>query len=169
MSELVRSGMDPNQCERYSRSPLSCTLDNDHAEAFEALVDLGANINAINDGDSDDSNLYDWGYNLSAFHFAVQVGCIKIIELILRKKWANIDSQSHHGFTALHFSAMSGNTQVLRRLLEAGANINATDYLGLTPLDYAIKFQNGDSIRLLDINATVAIYHEGEYKHRIAN
>jgi ankyrin repeat protein len=45
--ELVTYGMSPNSCKQYLRSPLSCTIDNDHADAFEILITLGADINGI--------------------------------------------------------------------------------------------------------------------------
>lgn len=129
-------------------------MDNDHAEAFAALVDLGAELTP---------STRNWSTcNIeppSAFHLAVKLGSINVVNLILRKKWADVNSKSQGGFTALHFAAMLGDTQVLRRLLKAGANINAKDDTEHTALDFAIKHRHVSCIELLnrDGDAIVAV------------
>ena len=44
------------------------------------------------------------------------------------------------GFTALHLSAQAGHADMVRLLLEHGADINARGYKGYTPLHFAISF-----------------------------
>jgi ankyrin repeat protein len=41
--------------------------------------------------------------------------------------------------TPLHFAAINGDIQIVEMLLNRGARINAKNYYGLTPLNYAIK------------------------------
>ena len=41
------------------------------------------------------------------------------------------------GATALHFAAMNGNAEVQTALIKAGANVNAVDHTGFTPLHLA--------------------------------
>ena len=76
--ELVAYGMSPNACERYCWSPLSCTLDNDRASAFETLVNLGADINAIDVYGED---------RVPILHQAASYDCLNIMDLVLKHHW----------------------------------------------------------------------------------
>jgi len=51
---------------------------------------------------------------------------------------ADIDAPGPDGETALHTAAKRGFTEVIRFLVEQGAELNATDRGGRTPLDYAL-------------------------------
>ena len=46
---LIEYGLDPNRRSRKGRgkTPLDCTLDNDHVETFQALLRLGAKLDPI--------------------------------------------------------------------------------------------------------------------------
>jgi ankyrin repeat protein len=61
----------------------------------------------------------------------------------------NLDFRDALGRTPLHYAAMSGNQQALRGLLTAGANINARNVDGDTPLVSAIKFSRLEAVRYL--------------------
>jgi ankyrin repeat protein len=70
------------------------------------------------------------------------------------------DVYSDDGFTALHFAAYYGATQVLRILLERGARVGAmtTNFLANTPLHAAAAGRHMENCRLLlaagaDVNA----------------
>ncbi|KAI0269607.1 ankyrin repeat-containing domain protein, partial [Russula aff. rugulosa BPL654] len=54
------------------------------------------------------------------------------------------------GFTPLHKASASGRIEIVRLLIEHGANVEAKDYLGQTPLDVA-RLYNGreEMIKLL--------------------
>jgi ankyrin repeat protein len=125
--ELVTHGMSPNVCERYYRSPLSCTMDRDSAAAFEALIDLGADINAI-DPQSES------GFPI--LHQVALYNCLNIMDSVLRHRWGELDQKSEDGRTALHVAADEGNLLMVRKLVEAGADVNARDRRGTTPLYY---------------------------------
>ena len=125
--ELVTHGMSPNVCERYSRSPLSCTMDRDSAAAFEALINLGADINAI-DPQSES------GFPI--LHEVASYNCLNIMDSVLRHRWGELDQNLEDGRTALHVAADEGNLLMVRKLVEAGADVNARDCQGTTPLYY---------------------------------
>jgi ankyrin repeat protein len=51
---------------------------------------------------------------------------------------ADVDQQGINGYTPLHSAIQSGNAEVIRLLLAAGADINLRDGNGRTPLDLAL-------------------------------
>ena len=69
--------------------------------------------------------------------------------------------------TALHFAVaqrisdgktMEPSAEIAKLLVEAGANVNAADYLGQTPLEWAAKYASHDIVQMLikagaDVNA----------------
>lgn len=53
------------------------------------------------------------------------------------------------GFTALHWAVFHGNADAVILLLKAGANPNATNINGATPIQYAIYQKQPEIFRLL--------------------
>ena len=138
--QLINHGMDPNDSGCCEWPPIHCTLDNDHASAFETLIELGADINVG---------------GVSVFHEAIRCGCINIINLILQQSWANLERTSPGGLTTMHFAARGCNVAVISRLLEAGADINARDDEGKTPLDYVDEHLYQDIVVFLSDRGAV--------------
>jgi ankyrin repeat protein len=128
--QLIDHGINPNDIEKYGRiPPIYCTLDNDRSSAFETLVELGADMN--------------FG-GVSVFHHAICNGCFNIVDLILQRDWAQLESKASSGLAAVHFAAQGCDTAIISRLLEAGANINIPDFEGKTSLDYVDQDRDGD-------------------------
>ena len=70
----------------------------------------------------------------TALMFACLGGHLDVIMLLIFSKH-DIQARNHNGNTMLHFAAMTGNLHVINFLLECGANKNAVDEEGRTPLD----------------------------------
>lgn len=58
----------------------------------------------------------------------------------------NLQASGQKGYTPLHEASFLGDTDLVGVLLKAGANVNATNYEGLAPLNFAL---NADVARLL--------------------
>ena len=58
-------------------------------------------------------------------------------------------AKDEDGWTPLHWAARWGHTEVAQALLEAGADVNAKNELGQTPLDMAAEEGEIDMILLL--------------------
>lgn len=50
---------------------------------------------------------------------------------------------------AVHFAAMHGDYQLLLMLIWLGADLNLRDRPGLTPLEYAVRYQHYRCVRLI--------------------
>lgn len=85
----------------------------------------------------------------------------KLAELLLNAR-ADINSTSTYmgispaGMTSLHWTIKYGNIGLARELIRRGANTEATDSLGLTPLLLAIV-ENQDDIAMMLMEAGVNV------------
>ncbi|TVY76036.1 Ankyrin-3 [Lachnellula suecica] len=75
---------------------------------------------------------------------------IDLIKLLV-EKGADVNAEDEHGRLALHHAAILGNEDVLRILLENGAEVDCTDTFrhSRTALHYATKFQKETAVQVL--------------------
>ncbi|KAK2868085.1 hypothetical protein FQN49_003171 [Arthroderma sp. PD_2] len=139
IKELIHHGMSANGYQQGGQTPIRCTLNHDHAAAFETLVDFGAEIELKHD----DKN------SLSVFHMAVVDDSVNIVHLILDRQLVDPNCRSRNGNTAVHYAVKMRNTMMLRMLIEAGADIDVRDNMGQRPLDYTNRKGDADIRRLL--------------------
>lgn len=90
-----------------------------------SLIDLGMDLNAEN------------MIGETALSYAVREGRIGVFE-ILTDAGARTDV-SFEGHTLLHEAAVGGSVQVMNSLVQKGLEIDAVDWLGLTPIWYAVS------------------------------
>jgi len=121
-------------------------------EAAALLIAKGANVHAI-DGDSH-----------TPMYYAVYIGYTKIVDL-LQAKGVNINAPVNaEGQTPLHIAAMNGDTERARLLIEGGANVNAKNAAGITPMRCAAIGGHAEMVDLLKARAQVGAhsgYDEG--------
>ncbi|OAA63782.1 ankyrin repeat-containing domain protein [Cordyceps fumosorosea ARSEF 2679] len=129
--QLVEWGMSPDGEPGCDRSPLSCALDRDSAHAVEVLAGLGADLRL--DNEDEHENVF-----LEACHRNGE----KTVELMLRRGWVDLRSRPHHTVLAMRAATLP----MLRRLIEAGADVNAVDKHGRTALWYMRQEFNDKAI-----------------------
>ncbi|KAJ8037647.1 Transient receptor potential cation channel subfamily A member 1 [Holothuria leucospilota] len=107
-----------------------CAAWKGNCEAGNLLINEGA---AVDTTDSDSK---------TCLHMAVEMDHVNFVKMLLQKDCDDsfINATSKHEWTALHFAAENGNTEILQCLLDAGANITARDYQERTPLHVAASF-----------------------------
>ncbi len=70
-------------------------------------------------------------------HWAAMSGNLDAAKILVATKGIVIDPVDEKGFTPLHRAAIDDQADVARLLIESGANVNAVDCLGRTPISWA--------------------------------
>jgi uncharacterized protein len=100
-----------------------------------ALIKAGTDVNAVRaDG-------------LTALHAAVYADRLDVADELLRA--GAKPGADRYGVTPLYLAAANGNAAMIRRLLDAGSDVNATDPGGETILMTAARTGSPDALRVL--------------------
>jgi truncated hemoglobin YjbI len=130
--------------ERYKhgRTLLHDAAGTGNVSLVELLLDMGAG--QTDEGEGARSPLYCVGNECSA-----PCGS-RIVRALLQRSSARVNAA--HGVkrcTALHMAARRGNVEVIGALLDGGADIEARDSVGDTPLRRAVNCNKVEAARLL--------------------
>ena len=71
-----------------------------------------------------------------------------VLNELIRIKYP-LNEPKINGITAVGISAIHGKLQIMKKLVESGADVNVTSPAGISPLYLAIKARNIDCIRYL--------------------
>jgi ankyrin repeat protein/L-ascorbate metabolism protein UlaG (beta-lactamase superfamily) len=134
---LLDQGLDIEAHGAEQGTPLLLALDFGSFPGAAALIRRGADVNAVNKN------------GMSACRLAVMKGAHDLLPLILEKKPDLAAAEPRHGKTVLHEAALRGYSAVVSELLAAGADKNAKDKAGHTPLAYALKYGNAAAADVL--------------------
>ncbi len=153
------TGVDPRNED--GQTPLMYACFRGHRDVVRFLLYVGAESSSASE------------LGLTCAHAAAQEGHLEVLETLLEaeeKKAGNERggadprrtmswSTTKEGHTPLHLAASSGNVDCLKRLIAAGADVNAKDAKGVTPLILSAFVDQLSSVRALlsaGADATVA-------------
>lgn len=130
-------------------TPLHEAVRRGYSDITELLIQAGANIHATitcsmieNDG----RTAYSYGHRFTPLHFAAHVGDIRSAEMLL-KAGANAEELAVFDSTPMHVAGKNG--QIVQLLQFAGANIEAQDSSGDTPLYNASEHEQPEIVEAL--------------------
>ena len=134
VSSLLNRGFDPNTVNLDAEPALIAALREGSIKTFEALVKHPKiNLNVKNQ------------HGESALMLASLKGHLPMAKLLIQRE-ADIN---HPGWTALHYAASGGHTEIIRLLLDESAYIDAESPNGTTPLMMAARYGNSKAVQLL--------------------
>lgn len=124
---LLEQGADPEARSGYQTALMTAAWAG-HADAVRLLLKSGAKINP--------ALVYDW----DSFHCAVLGGNGGIVRLFLEHGADANTKDPEHEITALMYAAENGRLEVVRLLLDCGAEIDAYDWMGRTAFMQAEEY-----------------------------
>lgn len=129
-----------------------------HFEVVATLIHLQSNVEARCHEESLTplmlavicSLQHEVNHNLCPAHLASEVPVhddhAKAARIILTDGRASVSASDAKGRQAIHLAAMNGNLNILRDLLNKGADPNARDSYGWTPIFYAVQRDDHECI-----------------------
>lgn len=145
LERLLREGADANHVFFHgmlfvsSKPALSLCCDKGSAECAGVLIDHGANVKFPDK----------WG--LTPLMYSVTVQYPDIIRRILERDPTTTACRDHKGRTALHLAIETGNAEIVKLLIQIGAEVNVQEQFGLTPLSILCSGQFDNELVLLDM------------------
>jgi len=167
----------PDERDAYGRTPLHVAAHGGHRDVMRALVQAGANPNALERDRYDtvtiaavandvptlkvalelgtSSKNVTSRYDGTALIAAAHLGHVEVVRILIAAG-APLDHVNNLGWTALIESIVLGDggarhTETLKALIGAGANVNLPDRDGQTPLALARRRGYAAMIRLLEL------------------
>jgi ankyrin repeat protein len=165
VDRLLRAGANPGTANRYGVTPIALACENGSAAIVDRLIKAGVSA------DSTDP------FGETALHTCARTGNPAAVKVLLAHG-ASVDPvEAWRGQTPLMWAAAEGHTEVMKLLIEAGADVNARSRIikwerqrtdeprdkwlppgGLTPLLLAAREGRTESVRvLLDAGADINI------------
>lgn len=137
-----------NNQDQNQKTPLHLALELGHVDIARYLIKKGADIN-LKDKDK-----------ATPLHNAAYLGNMKIVDLLLKKGATSLNEGNFRGQTPLHFACERGYPKIATRLLDGGADREAKDMIGRTPLMTTCLSRNMEIAKDLvkrgaDINASL--------------
>lgn len=82
-------------------------------------------------------------------HRATKEGNLTVVTELLKCGYRNIDAKNEDGQIAVHLACRFQNEDMIKKLIDSGANVNCRDSDGNTPLHVIFLFESGKIVRRL--------------------
>ncbi|KAJ8668004.1 hypothetical protein QAD02_009667 [Eretmocerus hayati] len=128
-------------------SPLHTAVSLERVIAVKKLIEAGADVQASPQIDKKSC------LHTVAWSSKKNGNCLKIIHLLL-KAGASLDALDKRNQTPLHHAAASGNAQIVKEYIKAGADVNKVDASGRNSLHVAIcwsKIYDENRLKIIEM------------------
>ena len=143
IASLAARGANLESRDGHGRTPLHVAAFGSHLDAIRALVNAGANPNALENDRYDIATIAAVANDLPALKLALELGC----------RATNVTSR--YDGTALIAAAHLGHHDVVRELIRAGAPLDHVNNLGWTALMESIVLGDGGPRHVATLQALV--------------
>jgi hypothetical protein len=131
-----------NSKDQFGYSPIIVAIESKNNEILQKLLDLGANIREEHPI-----------FKKLTLHTACYYENLEAVKILIAKDKSLVNEQSGvDGWTPLEDATLKSNTEIVKILLENGANPLISDYTDGTAVDMATEFGKGEIVKLLRDN-----------------
>lgn len=121
--------------------PLLLAVWNSLDHIVEILLSAGANV--------DEQNNEGWAAIHEIMFRQASEGDARLCRILVEDWKANLDTRLPNGSTALHLAAQKGRVGCINVILDAGFDVNDSNFLGQTALHAAAEYSQKDAIQVL--------------------
>ena len=149
-----------NVRDGFNSTPLHWACMRDHEDICMLLINMGADVNAL---ENHDGGVLNWAahcdnprvvkaliskgavvdkknrFGRTPLHAAARRGCTEVAGVLI-KNGADVNAQVNDGRTVMHIAAQGGHEGVFDLLVKNGADKNVKDKTGQTPIDLKKAF-----------------------------
>lgn len=161
VKQLIEGGSDLNVEDGKGLTPLYYAIKEERVEVVRLLLQAGASVDVW--GSPYAGHNYrpkaTTGQCESLFHAVVRDGNMRMFRSLMEKAMdLDLEMRDSKWCTPLHIAALLGRIDMMKVLLDAGADAHAEDIAGRLPLHYAASSSEPSGIMLLlDAGADVNI------------
>lgn len=138
LSSLLGNGVSLNVRDDKGWSPLHWATQQGKREAVELLINAGATVDTFD------------AEGFSPLMLAVGDGRLGLVRLLIAHGAnPNQKCKAHKNGTPLHLACAWNRLRVSRELVNSGADVNAVDLAGRSPLFFAVMYGHKQIIKLL--------------------
>ena len=145
-------------------------------DAAQLLVQHGADVHQVNHGGSSLMEAATYSGNPDTVHWlghkGLEIGILELCAIgdiegvtsVLETDPTRIDQRDRRGLTALHHAARCGHVELIKTLIERGADIHAANRHGHVPLSIAVEDSQIESTECLLANGADPNARGGHYR-----
>ncbi|GBO07023.1 Ankyrin-1 [Araneus ventricosus] len=124
-------------------TPLHLAVYSGHGNVVKVLIENGANV-----------NIADYK-NRTAIELAVAHGKLEIVKMLSELERVSIHDKANDGFSLLHIAAQFGHLNIMKHLIQKGADIKSENDAGSKPIHVAAREGHKDIVQfLIDLDPT---------------
>lgn len=137
LEDLIKLGADIDKISSYdSTTPLMFAMYTKNYEAFNILLNLGANL------------YYDISGGLSPLHIACRNSDLDMFHRLI-EHGVSINNATSNGNNALHYASSVGCTNIVNKLILLGVDIDICDNENRSALYFACRNREMDTVKYL--------------------